>query len=143
MSEASSSSCVMCACSFLGFERHSRAQCPILPQCQHLSPVGLLDDSLDEEPPRPRPRPSPVPPSLVPLPEWFSTSRFFLRVSHSSVRYNFPSCYNNVGASSNASFNCPVRSATDIVDTSSNVLIVIVICLKRGSRDRSIFAMNS
>jgi hypothetical protein len=31
---------------------------------------------------------------------------------------------------SSASFNRPVRSATDIVDTSSNVLITIVICLK-------------
>jgi hypothetical protein len=35
---------------------------------------------------------------------------------------------------------CPVRSATDIVDILSNILIVIVICLKRGGRDRSIFA---
>jgi hypothetical protein len=35
----------------LGFERHSRAQCPILLQRRHSSLVGLLDDPLDEEPP--------------------------------------------------------------------------------------------
>jgi hypothetical protein len=149
MSEASSSSCAMCAGSFLGFERHLRTQCPILPQRRHSSPVRLLDDPLDEVPPRPRSRPHPwplpMPPPLAPLPEWFSASRFCLRESHSSsVRYSFPSCCNDVGASSNASsisFNYPVRSATDIVDTSSNVLIMI--CLKQGGRDRSIFAMIS
>jgi hypothetical protein len=37
--------------------------------------------------------------------------------------------------------NCPVGSATDIVDTSSNVFITIMIYLKRGGRDRSIFVM--
>jgi hypothetical protein len=79
--------------------------------------------------------------------EWFSASRFFLHVSHSSsVRYNFPFCCNDVGTSSNASstsFNRPVKSATNIVDTSSNVLIAIVIYLKRGGRDRSIFVTIS
>jgi hypothetical protein len=148
MSDASSLSCASCTYS-LGFEWHSHAQCPILPQRRHSSSVGLLDDPLDDEPsrplPQPRPWPLPVPPPLAPLLEWFSASHFFLRVSHSSsVRYRFPSCYNHVGASSNASntsFNRPVRSATDIVKTSSNVLIVI--CLKRGGRDRSIFVMIS
>jgi hypothetical protein len=76
-----------------------------------------------------------------------SASRFFLRASHSSsVMYKFPSCCNDTGASSNASspsFNRPVRSATDIVDTSSNVLIAIVICLKQGGRDQSIFVTIS
>jgi hypothetical protein len=151
MSDASCSSCVTCACYFLGFERHSHAQCLILPQRQHSSPVGLLDASLDEEPPRPwpwpRPWPLPAPPPLTPLPEWFFASRFFLHGSYSSsVRYRFPSCCNDVGASSNASstsFNRPVRSATDIVDTSSNVLIAIVICLKQRGRDQSIFTMIS
>jgi hypothetical protein len=124
---------------------------PILPQHRQSSLVDLLNDTLDEETPRPRPwphpRPLPVPSPLVTLPVWFSASRFFLRAFHSSsVRYNFPSCYNDVGAFSNASFtsfNRPVRSATYIVDTSSNVLIVIMICLKRGGRDQSIFTMVS
>jgi hypothetical protein len=148
MSEASSS-CATCVYSFLGFERHSRIQCPSLPQRQHSSSVGLPDDDPpDEEPscqrPPPHPRPLPAPPPRAPLSKWFSASRFFLRVSHSSsVRYNFPSCCNDIGASSNASFYRPVRSATDIVDTSSNILIAIVIYLKRGGRDRSIFATIS
>jgi hypothetical protein len=79
--------------------------------------------------------------------EWFSVSRFFLHASHSSsVRYSFPSCCNDIDASFNAfsaSFNRTIRSATDIVDTSSNVLIAIVIYLKRGGRDRSIFVTIS
>jgi hypothetical protein len=106
-SNPSSSSCMTCICSFLGFEW-----------------------------PLPAPRP------LVPPLEWFSVLHFFLHASHSSVRYNFPSCYNNVSVSSNASsasFNCPVRSAVDIVDTLSNVLIAIVVCLKRGFSDQIIF----
>jgi hypothetical protein len=113
--------------------------------------VDLLEDPLDEEPPRPRPQPRPRPlaasPPFAPLSDWFSASRFFLRAPHSSsVRYSFPSCFNDVDASSNASstsFNRHVRSATDIVDTSNNVLIVIVIYLKRGGRDQSIFVMIS
>jgi hypothetical protein len=137
----------MCTCSFLSFERHSRAQCPILPQRRHSSPVGLLDDPLDEESSRsgPRPRPLLAPPPLAPLSEWFSTSRFFLHVFYSSsMRYNFPSWCNDIGVFSNASsasFNHPVRSVTDIVDTLNNVLITIVIFLKRCGKDQSIFTM--
>jgi hypothetical protein len=52
------------------------------------SPWGLFDDPLDEEPPHPLPqlcpRPLPMPPPLALLPKWFSTSCFFLRMSHSS-----------------------------------------------------------
>jgi hypothetical protein len=118
-SDPSSSSCATCTCSFLGFERHSRAQCPILLQHRHSLSVGLFDDSLHEESsharPRLRSRSLPVSSPLASLPEWFSASHFFLCVSHSSVTYNFLSCCNNVGASSNASstsFNRPVRSTT-------------------------------
>jgi hypothetical protein len=117
---------------------------PILPQCQHSSSVGLSDDLPNEESSCPRPRLCPRPLPAPPL-EWFSTSRFFLHASHSSlVRYSFPSYCNDIDTSSNASsasFNHPIRFAIDIVDTSSNVLIVIY--LKRGGRDRSIFATIS
>jgi hypothetical protein len=96
-----SSSCATCASSFLDFERNLHAQCPILLHRRHSSLVGLFDDSPDEESPRPRPR-----------------SRLFLRASHSSLMsYNFLSCYNDVDAFSNATFNRPI-------------LIVIMICLK-------------
>jgi hypothetical protein len=67
-------------------------------------------------------------------------------MAFASATTNFPSCCNDVSASSNtssASFNCLVRSATDIVGTLSNVLIMIVICLKRGGKDQSIFTTIS
>jgi hypothetical protein len=109
-----------CACSVLGFERHSRAQCPILLQRRHSSLMDLFDDPPNKELSRPRPLP-------VPMQEWFSASCFYLRVFISSfVRYNFSSCCNDVEASSNASsasFSRTVRSTTDIVDMSSNVLL--------------------
>jgi hypothetical protein len=124
---------------------------PILLQRRHSSLVGLLDDLLDEEPPSlrpwPCPGPLPPPPPLASVPEWFSALHFFLCLSHSSsVRYNFLSYCNDIGASSNASsasFNRPIRSATDIVDTSSNVFIATVIYLKRGGKDQSIITMIS
>jgi hypothetical protein len=148
-SNPSSSLCDV-RCSFLGFEQNSHVQCPIFPQRVHSSPVGLFNDPSDEELSRlglwPRLPPLPMPPPLAPPLKWFCLSCLFLRASHSSVRYNFPSYCNDVVASSNASsasFSRPIKSATDIVGTSSNVLIMIVIFLKRGGRDQSIFMMIS
>jgi hypothetical protein len=110
-------------------------QCPMLLQHLHSMPMGLFNDSPNDEPPCtwPHHQPLPMRSRLAPPLVHFSHSCFFLRAYHSSsVSNNFPSYCNDISASSNAtstSFSRLVSSATHMVDTSSIVLISIVIFL--------------